>query len=166
VLYAGRKDASKNVPALVEAFAAWRVKARREVDLVLIGPGAVPIPAAARGAVRDLGYVPLQDKRDAYAAATVFCQPSLNESFSIVMMEAWSRGVPCLVHGGCVVTRDHVVDAGGGLWFTDAAGFGAALEYLLDRPALCARLGAAGRDYALGRYTWDRIIARYMADVL
>ncbi len=59
------------------------------LKLVLIGAGGVRVPERLGRDVLDLGFVPAQDKLDAYAAALALCQPSLLESFSIVMMEAW-----------------------------------------------------------------------------
>jgi alcohol dehydrogenase (cytochrome c) len=38
-------------------------------------------------------------KYDAYAGANLLCQPSLHESFSIVLMEAWLAETPVLVDG-------------------------------------------------------------------
>ena len=62
-------------------------------------PGTARSPRRpARPGVRDLGYLDPAGKAAAYAAATVVCQPSVNESFSIVLMEAWLAGTPVLVH--------------------------------------------------------------------
>jgi len=165
LLYAGRKDISKNTPQLADFFCAARAARRHGAKLVLIGPGTINVSAAARDTVVDLGFVPAQDKLDAYAAAAVFCQPSRNESFSLVLMEAWDLGVPALVHGGCEVLRDHVVSAGGGLYFRNAAEFDAALAYLLENPETARVMGRAGRDYVRAHYAWDRIMDRYLADV-
>jgi glycosyltransferase involved in cell wall biosynthesis len=164
VLYAGRKDASKNVPALVRWFHAYARRHRGgDLRLVLIGPESVPLPAGNE--ILDLGFLPEQDKRDAYAAATVFCQLSLNESFSIVMMEAWACGTPCLVHGDCAVTREHVVESGGGLYCRDGAEFAGCLDHLLARPDLARRMGEWGRRYVQERFGWDAVIRRYREEV-
>ena len=53
----------------------------------------------------DLGFVDIQDKYDITAAATLLCQPSKNESFSIVIMESSLCGRPVLVHEACEVTK-------------------------------------------------------------
>jgi hypothetical protein len=160
VLYAGRKDAGKNVELLVEFMARYRLERGPACDLVLIGGGGQPI-GAGRDGVRDLGFLPLQDKRDAYAAATVLCQPSTHESFSLVVMEAWAAGTPCLVHGQCAVTRDHATRANGGLYFESYAEFALCLDLLLARPDLARRLGASGRAYVRQNYAWGPIVRRY-----
>ena len=165
VLYAGRKDATKNVPAMVRHFADWRARRSAEVALVLIGPERVALPPGATAWIHDLGFLPAADKQDACAAASLVCQPSRNESFSLVIMEGWLQGKPCLVHAGCAVTREHAVRAGGGLPFANGAEFAAALDRILDDPGLARRMGEAGRAYVLANYRWDRIVARCRTEV-
>ncbi|MCU0507110.1 MAG: glycosyltransferase family 4 protein [Anaerolineae bacterium] len=159
VLYAGRKDAGKNVELLVDFMGRYQQRRGSVCDLVLIG-GGQPVGAGREGVI-DLGYVSLQDKRDAYAAATVLCQPSTHESFSLVVMEAWAAGTPCLVHGGCAVTRDHAARANGGLYFESYAEFELCLDLLLTRPQLARRLGANGAEYVRQNFAWGPMVKRY-----
>jgi glycosyltransferase involved in cell wall biosynthesis len=166
LLYAGRKAREKNVHLLLEYFARYRTAhLERPLQLVMIGAGSLPVPERVAGDVLDLGFVPTQDKADAYAAALALCQPSRLESFSIVMMEAWLAGTPALVHGRCAVTREHCLASGGGLFFDDYLEFAGALDLLLDRPELRGHLGRQGRAYVEARYTWDRVTRNYL-DVL
>jgi glycosyltransferase involved in cell wall biosynthesis len=155
LVYLGRKETGKNVPLLIEYVRRYRRLHGREVTLVLAGEGPVTAPG-----IRDLGYLRVTEKADAYAAATVVCQPSVNESFSIVLMEAWLAGTPVLVHAGCPVTTHHVVQANGGLAFGDFFEFAEALTRLLDDPPLRARLGAQGRAYVEREYAWPVVTAR------
>jgi glycosyltransferase involved in cell wall biosynthesis len=164
LLYAGRKAAEKNTPLLVEYFARYKLThPGRRLRLVLIGSGGVRIPARLSADILDLGFIPPQDKADAYAAALALCQPSLLESFSLVMMEAWLAGAPSLVHGRCAVTRDHCLASNGGLFFEDYFEFVEALELLARDEALRRRMGEAGRAYVLANYTWDRVTDNYLA---
>lgn len=162
VLYVGRREAGKNTPLLLDYWVRyWRESARqRGARLVLLGPGDVILPDATTGIV-DLGFVPAQEKLDALAAADVFCLPSVNESFSIALMESWLQRTPALVHADCAVTVEHCRNANGGLYFADYDEFAATLDYLLDHPAQAARMGQSGRDYVLARYRWPIIIPRY-----
>jgi glycosyltransferase involved in cell wall biosynthesis len=112
--------------------------------------------------VYDLGFVPEQDKQDAYAAATVFSQPSVNESFSIVLMEAWIQGTPAIVNARCDVTREHCEQAQGGLYFRGYQEFEAVLDLLLSNAALRKRLGKQGRCYVERNFTWDQVMARFL----
>jgi glycosyltransferase involved in cell wall biosynthesis len=161
VLYAGRRDAGKNVPLLLDYWHRYILAGRRDLKLVLIGSGSVAVPPEIEDSVVDLGFVPAQSKGDAYAAATLLCQPSVNESFSVVIMESWVAGRPVLVHGRCAVTREHCQKANGGLYFTDYEEFASTLNYLLDRPDVAAAMGQNGRRYVLDNFQWSIIVAKY-----
>jgi glycosyltransferase involved in cell wall biosynthesis len=162
LLYVGRKAREKNTPLLVEYYARYRLThPKSALQLVLMGGGGVRVPPRLSRDVIDLGYVPVSDKLDAYAAALALCQPSLLESFSLVLMEAWLAGAPVLVHARCPVTREHCLASGGGLFFGEYFEFVEAVELLLADHALRARMAANGRAYVLARYTWDRVTANY-----
>jgi len=163
LLYAGRKAPEKNTPLLLEYFARYRLThPDTPLKLVLVGPGGVRIPPRLSADILDLGFLPLQDKADAYAAALAVCQPSLLESFSLVLMEAWLLGTPVLVHGRCAVTREHCLASNGGLFFDDYFEFAETVELLARQADLRRRLAARGREYVLARYTWDRVTDNYL----
>lgn len=161
LLYAGRRDAGKNVPLLLEYWRHYAQAAPAGMKLVLIGPGDIAIPPEAADSVVDLGFVSRQEKYDAYAAAAVLCQPSLNESFSLVVMESWLAGTPVLVHGRCAVTREHCQRSNGGLYFSNYPEFAATLDYLQTHPAAARQMGQNGRAYVLAHYQWPQIISQY-----
>ncbi|HPJ72116.1 MAG TPA: glycosyltransferase family 4 protein, partial [bacterium] len=163
VLYAGRRESGKGIPLLMEYFRIFRAHRRRDLLLALVGSGEVEIPPADREFVRDLGYLPEEEKWGAYAAAEVFCHPSTYESFSIVLLEAWAAGTPALVNGRCPVTLDHCRRSGGGLYFRDYFEFEQALLYLLERPETAGRMGAAGREYVRARYRWEPLLEKLEA---
>jgi glycosyltransferase involved in cell wall biosynthesis len=172
ILYTGRKTAGKNVLLLLSYFCRYRQRRDTDLELVLIGSGQVPIPPdchavrpGSRQAVHDLGFVPEQDKHDAYAAATVFCQPSVHESFSIVLMEAWMQGAAALVSARCDVTREHCQRGQGGLYFNGYQEFEALLDLLLSNEGLRQRLGERGRRYVEQNYTWEQIMNRFLKAV-
>jgi glycosyltransferase involved in cell wall biosynthesis len=163
LLYAGRKAPEKNTPLLVEYYARYRfTHPDVPLKLVLIGGGGVRVPERLGRDVLDLGFVPPPDKHDAYAAALALCQPSVLESFSIVMMEAWLAGTPVLVHGECAVTREHCLASNGGLYFGDYFEFVEAVDLLRGDAELRRRLAANGRAYVLANFTWDRVTANYL----
>ena len=162
LLYVGRKEAGKNVPLLIDYFAQYKRQYGGDLCLVLVGKGAVEIPPDRRHDILDLGFLPEQDKLDAYAAALALCQPSLNESFSIVMMEAWLAGTPALVHANCAVTREHCLEANGGLFFADTEEFAETVELLQGVPALRQDLGVQGRRYVLRHFTREAVVANYL----
>ena len=57
--------------------------------------------------------------------------PSAYESFSLVLLESWSLGVPVLVNASCAATMEHCERSGGGLWFESYRSFEVTVERLV-----------------------------------
>ena len=160
ILYAGRLDPLKNVLQLVSHFLAYcQARPDRDLKLVLAGTGSLPLPQ--HPSLVPVGHLTPDDLHDACSAATLLCQPSLVESFSIVLMEALLAGTPVLVHGHCPVTRHHVLRSNGGLYFTSAAEFAGALDWFLDHPEDRQRMGAWGRGYVRREFNWPAVLDRF-----
>ena len=159
VLYAGRKEAGKRVDVLVRYFAEYKRRHDDALKLVMIGGGKIDIPD--KDNIIDLGFVDKQDKYDAYAAASVFCNPSEMESFSLVIMESWLAGRPVLVNGDCAVTRDFAHQTNGGLYYQSYAEFEKCLEYLLTHRDIADQMGRNGGEYVRTHFAWDVIVRRY-----
>lgn len=166
LLYVGRRDESKNIAMLLAYTREYWARRGFRFRLLLAGRDRLEIPARLDAhtypdaPLLDLGYMSSQTKHDAYAAADVFVLPSLYESFSIVLMEAWLQRTPALVHAGCAVTVDHCQRSGGGLAFRDFGTFAAALDLLLSSPELRQTLGARGREYVLATCDWAGVARR------
>src|SRR3954469_16696782 len=160
LMYAGRADLSKNIPLLLAYLREYW--ARRGTPLTLIRTGRDPmeLPPALGTIVLDLGDVSVQERQDAYAAADLFIHPSVHESFSIVLMEAWLQGTPALVHADCTVTRQAAEASGGGLAFRDFGEFAAALDLLLPDAELRRELGRRGRAFVLATCDWADVARR------
>jgi glycosyltransferase involved in cell wall biosynthesis len=158
LLSVGRREGGKNIPLLIDYFVRYKTRRGGDLQLVQAGTGDVKLPA--RADVVDLK--PDWRERDAmYRAATVFCQPSVNESLSIVMMQAWLAERPVVVHGSGVVTRDHCERGNGGLWFRSYAEFEEVLDRLLADGGLRAALGRNGRAYVERAYSWEAVLGRF-----
>ena len=161
MLYAGRRESGKNTPLLIDYWQRYKLKSDNDVVLVLVGSGSVEIPPSAQSHILDLGFVSSQDKYDAFAAASVFCMPSVNESFSIVIMESWLAGTPVLVNGQCAVTKEHCQRNNGGLYFSNYEEFAATVDYMMENPVIAEQMGQNGRQYVLDNYQWPTIIEKY-----
>jgi glycosyltransferase involved in cell wall biosynthesis len=159
LLYAGRLEATKNVLQLVDFFLMYKDYRPGPLKLVLMGTGELPV--AGHRDIEVIGFQSEKDKHDVYAAATVLAQPSLKESFSIVIMESWLAGAPVLVNSNCDVTRTHVVRSNGGLYYAGFGEFAGALDWFLDHPAERARMGELGRAYVRRNYNGDAVLARF-----
>jgi len=110
------------------------------------------------------------DLVNAYHAADLFLLPSVHEPFGIVILEAWSAGLPVIASrvGGI---PHFVSDGEDGLLFdpADERELLAAYRALTTEPALCKRLGAAGQKKAREEYDWNMItrkLVRIYEDVI
>ena len=160
LLYVGRLQGGKNVPLLIQHFVRYKTERPGPLTLGLGGEGEVI--NLARPDIVELGFLSEEQKRDAFAAASVFCQPSVNESFSIVLMEAWLQGTPALVHGDCAVTSEHVAASGGGWAFRSYEEFRDALDAAFASDDTRRAKGEQGRQYVTDHYTWDAVIGRLL----
>jgi glycosyltransferase involved in cell wall biosynthesis len=162
IIYAGRKDSAKNIDTLIQYFDEFkrRNEKYRDLKLVLIGGGSVNVPETCAGDVVDLGFVDIQDKYDACAGAELLCQPSKNESFSIVIMESWLCERPVLVHEGCAVTTNFAKESNAGLYFNSYFEFEGCVKYILENTEAASKMGKQGRQFVLDNFKWDVITDR------
>ena len=159
LLYVGRIAHGKNVPELLEDFQRFRQNQKDPLKLVLIGKANFDLPTHPD--IVPLGFLSEQDKFDALQAASVVVMPSLYESLSMIVLEAWLMGRPVLVNGRCAVLRNQCRRSNGGLYYTSYDEFSAALQQLLSNPHLRQQLGRQGQRFAQTEYHWDTIIHRY-----
>lgn len=159
LLCLGRVDDGKGVGMLARYFAEY--KARRPGPLALVFAGPVVQRPPDHPDIVVAGPVDEAVKWGALRGCTALVNPSYFEAFSIVLMEAWTAGVPVLVNGHCLATREHCERSGGGLWFEGFAEFEAAVDRLAGDAEVRAGLAIAGAEYAEGNFRWPVIIERY-----
>ena len=160
ILYAGRREAGKNVHLLIEYFSCYKRHNPGPLKLVLLGTGEVDLPSDSEDII-DMGYLDEQDKRNAHAAALLFCQPSVNESFSIVLMDSWMGNTPVLVNAKCDVTKHHCIRSRGGLYFRDFFEFEEIINVMLNDNDMNKRMAGSGRAYVEKEYSWDAVVNRF-----
>ena len=163
IVYVGRRDPTKNTPLLIDYFRRYRAEGGM-MQLVCVGGPGTPLPSdlVDSGVAHELGFLPAQLKYDAYAAAEITCQPSLHESFSLIIMESWVCGTPALVHSDCDVTREFCELSKGGLHFRSYLEFAGCLETLLARPSLAQKMGQSGQEFVSANFSWNQIIERLL----
>jgi glycosyltransferase involved in cell wall biosynthesis len=159
LVYIGRIDANKGCQELFDFFLRYVGASERDLELVLIGTAAMPIPAHQR--IRHLGFVGDRDKFDVLAAAEMLVMPSYYESLSMVALEAWALGRPVLANARCDVLLGQCLRSNAGLFYEDSTDFMAALDRLLEDRALSASLGQNGREYFKRHYSWPVIERKY-----
>lgn len=157
VLYAGRREGGKNWERLLEGFAN-AVRRGSPFSLVTMGSGEVVPPQDVADRVIDVGFLPDDERDNAFAAADAYIQPSQYEAFSRTIMEAWLAGTIVIANGGCEPVRWHCERSGAGLTYDDDFELEQALAFVADAPGAAADIARAGRKYVLENYTWDRVI--------
>ncbi len=108
-----------------------------------------------------LGYVPEDVLPSLTAGATALVYPSLYEGFGFPVAQAMAAGVPVVTSNTSCLPEV----AGEGALYADpksAAELRAALERLLDSPALQSQLAAAGRARA-AQYRWEECARKSLA---
>ncbi|OEU97934.1 glycosyl transferase family 1 [Streptomyces qinglanensis] len=158
----------KGLVFLIEALATARVR-RPEAHLVVVGkrPGEGPVADAIAahglaGAVEFVKGISDAELAGLVRSAQVACVPSLYEGFSLPAAEAMATGTPLLATTGGAIPEVAGRDGETCLAVPpgDAGALAHGLVRLLADPELRARLGAAGRERVLEKFTWRRAALR------
>lgn len=164
----GRFVPKKGFAVLVEALALLRARGARFAARI---GGSGPETSRLRtliahhrldDCVRLLDWV--EDRRAFFAALDVFCVPSLEEPFGIVVLEGLAHGVPTIVTDAAG-PREIVTDGADGLIVPrgDPRALAAALATALADPDLRRELARAGRETARRRYDLPVVATRLSA---
>jgi glycosyltransferase involved in cell wall biosynthesis len=166
--------ALKGLVHLLEALAKLRTE--RPVRLTVVGSAKPGGPAesaldrlALRDAVRFTGPVPEAELVSLLQRATVVAIPSLYEGFSLPAVEAMACATPLVTTDAGALPEVVGTDAGLRVRAGDVSELTAALQRVLDSPALGEQLGRAGRQRVLDSYTWRATAQRtaeWYAEVL
>jgi glycosyltransferase involved in cell wall biosynthesis len=156
LLYVGRIDAIKGSRELFHFFETYKQRNDRPLKLMLVGESVSDLPPHPD--VVFTGFLDEEQKRNAIAGAVALVQPSRFESFSIVVCESWVQRRPVLVHADSPVLVGQVRRSRGGVPYGGFAEFEAAVDLLLDEPALSDALGRNGREYVETNYRWDNVL--------
>ena len=152
----------KGLVPLLEAVAKLRTE--REIELVVIGrpqAGGRVANTMERLGLNDIvttvSGVSDEELARLYGEAEVAVVPSLYEGFSLPAIEAMSCGVPVVATTGGALPEVVGRDGETGLLVTpdDPDALVTAIRRLLDDQELAARLGAAGRERVISRFTWQ-----------
>lgn len=163
VLYIGRFVPGKN---LGELFSWHRNAFQSDAQfpyLLLIGDGELktsPDISREHGII-NLGFLSEAEKQYAISHSLTLVQPSLLESFSLVIMEAWLARVPVIVHRDCMATRVHCERSQGGTSVFDLKTYADAVSAIRENPKLREKQGAHGFDYVQNNFTWARVCQNF-----
>ena len=155
--------ALKGLAYLLEAMASLR-SSGRDISLTIIGK---PKPGKSMDLIQRLGLEPhidfvsgVSDERivELYSEAELAVVPSLYEGFSLPAIEAMCSGTPLVATDGGALPE--VTGTDGETVFRCAAGdsreLADTIARALDHPDTRLRVGEAGRQRVLDRWTWRR----------
>ena len=161
VLYAGRREEyGKNWGRLLRNFADAVRRSDLPLSLVTMGAGEVHAPPEIADRVIDLGFLPDEERDNAFAAADAYVQPSGFESFSRSMMEAMLAETLVIAYGGSEVNRWHCERSGAGLVYEDSYELEQCLRLVVEAPDVARAIARRGPAYVLDNYTWPRVLDR------
>ncbi|MFD8997343.1 glycosyltransferase family 4 protein [Streptomyces abikoensis] len=152
----------KGLIHLIDALAAVRAR-HPDAHLVVVGKRAEdgPVATAIRrhgleNAVEFVKGITDEELVDLVRSAQVACVPSLYEGFSLPAAEAMATGTPLVATTGGAIPEVAGPDGETCLAVPpgDADALAAGLSRLLGDADLRRRLGAAGRERVLARFTW------------
>jgi alpha-maltose-1-phosphate synthase len=182
LLFVGRITRQKGIIHLVDAIpeidpGLQIVLCAGAPDTPTIGREMAEHVAKARAARPGVTWIsemlPRADIIQLYEHALIFCCPSVYEPFGIINLEAMACET-AVVASGVGGIPEVVVPEETGLLVdlalqhgtfepVDAAAFSSGLAQAINRlaadPALCARMGKAGRQRVLDHFSWDAIAA-------
>ena len=162
VLYLGRRDATKNVDLLINAYIKFRHKFQNDsLKLVLAGPGRRSY-GRQRDGVFDLKEVSEKEKSALLNDCMALVQPSHKESYSRVMMEAWLYRKPVVANRRCWATATAIRQSRGG-WLADTLEEWMTIFHQISRsaPEVLTDCGQKGYQYAQKHADWEVVIKRY-----
>ncbi|MFF1699785.1 glycosyltransferase family 4 protein [Streptomyces sp. NPDC058257] len=154
----------KGLIHLVEALAKVRAE-NPAAHLVVVGKRAEDGPVAQaiekyglKDAIEFVKGITDEDLVDLVRSAEVACVPSLYEGFSLPAAEAMATGTPLLATTGGAIPEVAGPDGETCLAVppADPGALAAGLSRLLGDRELRVRLGAAGRERVLAKFTWAR----------
>jgi len=70
-------------------------------------------------------------------------------------------GAPVVVHGGCPVTKHHVMESAGGLYISSASDLGGVTGYFSQDHQTRSAFADRGLDYVKREFSWDAVLGRF-----
>ncbi len=159
IYYGGRTARGKGSDLLVEA-AALLQAAHPAATLALSGEAGDGSDAPG---IRRVGRLGERERWEAIAGAVAVVVPGTLESLSLLALEAWAMGRPCLLNAASPVLVGQAQRSGGGVTFSGAAELAARARELIDAPQRANAIGLRGRSHVLATYRWELAEGRLRA---
>ncbi|MGB3585117.1 MAG: glycosyltransferase family 4 protein [Tunicatimonas sp.] len=161
ILFVGDRWELKGGWVLIEAFKIAR-KHHPEATLNIVG--SKPPVANVEGCYA-VERVPLEVLKSYYEQASIFCMPSIVETFGIVFVEAMYYRLPIVTSN--IGSNSFTIQDGVSGILTDGSVYqiSKALISLLGSGERCQAYGKAGYELACKKYTWDVILDQMSSEI-
>ncbi|MCW8312120.1 glycosyltransferase family 4 protein [Sphingobacterium sp. InxBP1] len=158
-VYIGRIEADKNCNELIHFFTEY-CKKNKDLKLVLVGKDFIGVNKQKE--ILTTGFVDEETKYGLLQGSVGLIMPSLNESLSLVTLEAMDIGQIAIVNGNCEVLSNHVELSGAGFTFTNFEEFSCSLDLALAMtPLEREQIGTKAKAYVKENYSWEKISNKF-----
>jgi glycosyltransferase involved in cell wall biosynthesis len=174
ILFIGSLSSHKRVDLLINSFSlllkskALTIQRSKALNLIIAGQKTLFYPQIkktldnldfqTKSKIKFIYNFPQNKLANLIDNCTFLVLPSIQESFGLVIIEAWARGKPVIVsnipslselvkhsHGGLIFKPDNLDD------------LQTKIKKLINSPALCYQYGQNGLKYVKTNYTWEKV---------
>ena len=165
VLFLARLQERKR-PALFVESARDIVAEGVDARFTLVGPDEGEGPKVREAIDRGTGFaesitwegsLPPEETAERMAKASIYVLPSVDEPFSMSVLEAMAIGLPVVITDSCGLAETVRANGSGIVVDDSQASLTAAVRRLIDDPALRRQMGDAGRKTARESFSMDSI---------
>lgn len=160
ILFCGRMSIQKGPDLLVESIPKV-LKSHSNAKFVFIGEGGMRSECERRAyelgvssACRFVGYLPASDKEELMSACDLFCIPSRNEPFGVVVLEAWDACKPVVATEAVSIIRNF---EDGLIAYIQPESLAWCINHLFSNPCEMKKLAQTGNSRIEREFSWDRI---------
>ena len=163
ILFIGSLAAHKRVNLLIKSFSTIP-----DISLTIAGQKTLFYPQIEKlinslkpkikSRINFIFNFPQKDLAKLIDNCDVLILPSIQESFGLVLLEAWARQKP-VICADIPALKELVNQTNGGLLFKvdDEKDLTQKLKFILDNPKEAQQLGQNGYKYVKNNYTWDKV---------
>jgi len=163
ILFIGSLAAHKRVNLLIKSFSTIP-----DISLTIAGQKTLFYPQIEKlinslkpkikSRINFIFNFPQKDLAKLIDNCDVLILPSIQESFGLVLLEAWARQKP-VICADIPALKELVNQTNGGLLFKadDKKDLTQKLKFILDNPKEAHQLGQNGYKYVKNNYTWDKV---------
>jgi len=169
ILFVGSLAAHKRVDLLIKSFTnVLKFYRSNNLKLTIAGQKTLFYPKIEKlinslkpeikSRINFIFNFPQKDLAKLIDNCDVLVLPSIQESFGLVLLEAWARQKP-VICADIPALKELVNQTNGGLLFKadDEKDLTQKLKFILDNPKEAHQLGQNGYKYVKNNYTWDKV---------